>query len=108
MLTVNTDGCGFIDGIEFARRRVVQSEAGFVGAAVTLAPAGSGTAESLFANAPTTTLPARIASVQTDGDNIHVKGDYTDGRLTVPFSRRMVTDRKGNAISITEEADAGE
>jgi len=105
MVTVKQDGCGFIDAIDFQGRKVVKAGKGFIGSAVTLAPAGDGTIDSLFANEASTVLAGAISSVRPQRDAILVEGAYTDGKSTVPFTRRIRVDPDKLTVTVLEQAD---
>jgi len=104
-LTVDPKGCGFIDALTFKGREVVRARRGFVGGYVALATAGDGSAESLFANAVAVVLPAKIATVSANKSGLTVRGAYSNGKASVPFTRQLAIGKRKNAITVREEAD---
>jgi len=106
-VAVSRDGCGFVDVIRFKGREVVRAREGFVGASVALAEAGDGTLDSLFPHRAAVTLPAKIAAVTAKADALTVTGAYTDGRVSLPFTRTLRLRAGTNAIAVREETDFG-
>jgi len=105
MLTVKKNGCGFVDAVLFGDRQVVRARRGFIGASVSLAPAGDGSAESLFGNKVARRLPARIGRLEQAGASFAVEGEYTDGKVSAPFSRKIEVDADEDVVTVTETAD---
>ncbi|HUS90873.1 MAG TPA: hypothetical protein VM695_03445 [Phycisphaerae bacterium] len=98
---------GLIDSLRYKGREVLRAEKGLVAAAVTLAPAGDGTAESLLAHRAGEMLAAAVEDVRADANVLTVKGAYADGPLRVPFTRRIALDGGQRTVHVTEEADFG-
>jgi hypothetical protein len=104
MLDIREDGCGFVDAIRYAGRQVVRAPRRFVGAEVALA-AADGPAGAMFATEVCAALPAKIDSVGRAGEFVIVRGAYTDGKLSVPFSREFVIGEDGCTVEVSETAE---
>ncbi len=104
-LVVRKDGCGFVDSIRFGGREVVRAANGFAAGVVVPAPAGDGTIESLFPHRAAGALASAVDSVRVEADAMAVRGSYTDGKLRVPFVRRIRLSARDGAVHVSEEAD---
>ena len=102
---VGKDGCGLIDAVRYGQREVIKAKAGFIGASVSVVSAGDGSADSLLAGGGLTVLRAVVEDVQPAGGTITVKGTYTDGRASIPFTRRIAFSPGRDVVTVAEEAD---
>ena len=103
-VVVTKDGCGLIDSLRFGERQALRAPPDFRGAAVTLAPAGDGSAASLFGRTVSATLHTKLDSVE--GTNpVIARGSYIDGALRIPFRRSVAV--KGQVVTVQEETDYG-
>jgi hypothetical protein len=102
-VAVRKDGCGFIDAATFGGRALVKALPGFQGAAVRLAPAGDGTAASLFRRGIAATLRPELAAIEARGRDITVSGHYAHGSIRLPFTRCLTLE--GDTLSVTDETD---
>ncbi|MBI5832337.1 MAG: hypothetical protein HZB16_08540 [Armatimonadetes bacterium] len=101
-LTVEPGGCGLVDKLTYQGADLLAAPAGFVGAGLTLAPAGDGSLDSLFGHRAAGELPARLTSVTAEGGRLVAIGAYTDGQISVPF-RRTITAAPDDPLLIVEE-----
>jgi len=107
---INPDGRGFIDRLTFQGTPILAIDAApdkppLVGGSIALAPAGDGTADSLFAHRLTTTLPAKIDRITGTGEKFTAYGNYTNGQITIPFLRQFRAVPGQNAWAVREAVD---
>lgn len=105
--TIEPRGCGYLDRLTFQGRDLVRAQPGFVGASLTLAPAGDGSLDSLFDHRAPRVLKPELLTVEGQGQGwgAEVTGVYTDGPLRVPFRRTYASDAEGWLVTVTEETD---
>ena len=104
-LAVRRDGCGLIDAVVFKGRPIVRAAKGFAGASITLAPAGSGSIDSLFPHRAATTLRATVAELAVQENTLTISGAYSDGKTTLPFTRTLRLSADGRTLTVREETD---
>jgi len=90
--------------LSFKGRSVVRTSPGVFVAGVVLVPAGKGTADSLFSNRVAATLRAQIVRAAVKDDVLTIAGAYTDGKISVPFTRIIDMTVEGR-IQVRELAD---
>jgi len=101
-LAVEPGGCGLVDRLTWQGADLLAAPAGFVGASLTLAPAGDGTLDSLFGHRAAGELRARLTHVSAEGGRLVVTGAYADAGVQVPF-RRTITAAPDDPLLIVEE-----
>jgi hypothetical protein len=104
VVRVERDGCGLIDEIRFHDRPMVKVHDGLGSARITLADVPAADDEPLFPHSAGTVLRASIAEISEAGGKLTVRGSYSDGKLSVPFTREMAWEEK-NTLAIRETAD---
>jgi len=86
-------------------RELAKTVPGVFEGRVVLTPAGKGSADSLFGHTAAATLKAEITSASRTAARLIVRGVYTDGKLSIPFERQIVTNADTGEITVTETAD---
>ena len=107
---IDPAGCGFIDRLTFRGETILAvdglpNEQPLMGGSVALAPAGDGTADSLFAHRLAAVLPAKIERITGAGEHFTTYGAYTNGKIAIPFLRQFRAVPGQDAFAVREAAD---
>ena len=105
VVTASEGGSGLVDAVSFKGREVLKAQAGVPGATVSLVPGG--TPGSLLGNTLSATLAAVLTSVTVEPGRLLERGAYTDGRMSIPFSREITLASDSSAITVREATDFG-